>query len=820
MPKYTHLIILLLIVGFGALAAQEPNAEVRPANLVTNTDLPYSVSAGLQGRHIALWGSHGKFFNKTKELWLWQRPRLMMTCEDLYSSSYVLPYLAPMLENAGAIVMMPRERDVHDYGVVIDKPKSNESHYTWQAEIKQTGDYAVYVSYERGDNNSDAAEYTVNYSGGKTTYKVNQRIGGKPWVYLGTHRFNAGDEASVKLVRDDNVSAGRVKIGGGIGRSGYPQFMEGARYWLEAAGVPQYLYNHTQGSNEYTDDIYARGMWVNYLSYGERADTLTSGLGIPLDLSFAFHTDAGVRLNDSIIGTLVIMSGKNAKKRSKLANGMSRMTSMALADSVQTQVCHDLRALHNAEWTRRKLYNKSYCESRHPEVPSMILELLSHQNFADMRYGLDPKFRFDASRAVYKGILRYLCARDSLPYIVQPLPVSALGCTLSNDTLTLTWRATPDTLEATATPNYYIVYTKTDDNGFDNGSLVRDTTYSIKVKDNTHYQLRVCAGNDGGISMPSGTVAACLNSKHKGTVLIVNGFDRISAPEAFNYGEQVAGFVPGDFGMPDRVAFHFTGEQYDFVRDAPWIDDDAPGFGASYADMEGKLIAGNTFDYAYAHGKAWAEEGYSYVSCFTDAIERYNTVRDSSMMGGPVRYAAVDLLLGEQKTIAAGLPQDSCYRHRCYTDSLMLFLTNYAQLEHGNILVSGAHTGSELNRNVMGTDSATTAFAANVLHYKGHNNHATRTSVVAAERKVCKNKRLTLSIEDRPNPIVFYSNNVDCIRPVGGTCTMRYKDTWQCAAIKFSGEWRTYVTGFPLENLKGDDALKKFIDEVCAHFGL
>jgi len=37
----------------------------------------------------------------------------------------------------------------------------------------------------------------------------------------------------------------------------------------------------------------------------------------------------------------------------------------------------------------------------------MLLELLSHQNLADMKYGIDPRFKFLVSRAIYKGMLRY-----------------------------------------------------------------------------------------------------------------------------------------------------------------------------------------------------------------------------------------------------------------------------------------------------------------------------------------------------------------------------------------------------------------------------
>ncbi len=49
----------------------------------------------------------------------------------------------------------------------------------------------------------------------------------------------------------------------------------------------------------------------------------------------------------------------------------------------------------------------------------MLLELLSHQNLADQRYGFDPRFRFHVSRAVYKGILRYLATASGTDYVVQ-----------------------------------------------------------------------------------------------------------------------------------------------------------------------------------------------------------------------------------------------------------------------------------------------------------------------------------------------------------------------------------------------------------------
>ena len=61
----------------------------------------------LQGKHIALWPSHGIYYNKDRDQWIWQRATLWTTVEDLYSMEYVR-LIKQMLENAGCEVYMPR----------------------------------------------------------------------------------------------------------------------------------------------------------------------------------------------------------------------------------------------------------------------------------------------------------------------------------------------------------------------------------------------------------------------------------------------------------------------------------------------------------------------------------------------------------------------------------------------------------------------------------------------------------------------------------------------------------------------------------------
>ena len=75
---------------------------------------------GLDGKVIAMWQSHGFYFEPKLNRWEWQRARIFQTVEDLYTQSFVMPYLMPMLENAGAYVMSPRERDTRRAELIVD----------------------------------------------------------------------------------------------------------------------------------------------------------------------------------------------------------------------------------------------------------------------------------------------------------------------------------------------------------------------------------------------------------------------------------------------------------------------------------------------------------------------------------------------------------------------------------------------------------------------------------------------------------------------------------------------------------------------------
>ena len=91
---------------------------------VFNASRPNLVTKGLLDRHISIWASHGRYFDNNRSRWVWQRPNLFCTTEDMFTQTIVIPFLIPMLENAGATVFSPRERDWQIHEVIVDNDDS------------------------------------------------------------------------------------------------------------------------------------------------------------------------------------------------------------------------------------------------------------------------------------------------------------------------------------------------------------------------------------------------------------------------------------------------------------------------------------------------------------------------------------------------------------------------------------------------------------------------------------------------------------------------------------------------------------------------
>ena len=814
---------------------------------VSNASRPYTVSEGLQGRHLALTPSHGFYYKNDSVCWKWQRPSLYCTREDLLTQSIVLPYLIPMLENAGAVVFSARERDRQPHDIIIDndatghdcglyiEEKNHDAQWKsdtigfaiperlllhgdnpfskgtsrmlgtagnesdaegaalWIPDVPERGMYAVYVSYQTYPTSVPDAEYFVFHAGGTTRIMVNQQMGGGTWVYLGTFEFEQGqrDDQMVILTNYSKyvgvVSADAVRFGGGsaivnrgcadtIRISGMPRYYEGARYYSQWAGFPVERYANYNGEKDYAEDINSRSLVTNYLLGGSAYCPDSVGMRVPIELALGLHTDAGIREDDSTVGTLgIYTTGYND---GLLGNGvMSRYTSRDLTDMVQTYIAEVADSL-----TRRAMWNKNYSESRLPDVPSCIIELLSHQNFADMCYAHDPHFKFVVSRAIYKGILHYTAEVHGTKYTVQPLPVQAFAINLmEGNKVRLTWRPTKDEHEPDAMPEGYVLYTRIGDRGWDNGQRVSSTVCDITLESDHMYSFKVTAINQGGESFPSEVLAAHIASEPKGQVLVVNGFQRVDGPAVVN-DSAYAGFdLLADPGVPYIGTTAYSGLQYEFSREMIGHEDEALQMGASGSELEGTYVAGNTMDYAAVHGRSIKNAGYSFVSCSRQAFEE-SIVK-------PQAFDVVDIYFGLQRKTDYSVIEHPEYQ--VITPVMYAILGHYVK-QGGALLVSGSYLGEESRAN-----ATTKALLNNVLHAK-------EMGCIAdwSEQGIC-GLGTTLEIPRWVNPEQYAVTRPEVFMPIGDAFTpLVYEHSRRNAAVAYSGRYRSLLLGFPFEAIR------------------
>ena len=172
------------------------------------------------------------------------------------------------------------------------------------------------------------------------------------------------------------------------------------------AGAPYKVYGGRKGENDYADDINTRSLMTNWLGGGSVYMPAKNGKHVPIELSLALHSDAGYNKDGkSTVGALAICT--TDYNDGILNSGISRFTSKDFARALRDNLVTDLTAQFG-EFGKRYLWDRNYSETRLPEVPSAILEMLSHQNFPDMRIAQDPLGKFYIARSIYKTILRFV----------------------------------------------------------------------------------------------------------------------------------------------------------------------------------------------------------------------------------------------------------------------------------------------------------------------------------------------------------------------------------------------------------------------------
>jgi hypothetical protein len=388
-------------------------------------------------------------------------------------------------------------------------------------------------------------------------------------------------------------------------------------------------------------------------------------------------------------------------------------------------------------------------------------------------------------------MLRFIHQTTGTPYVVQPLPVQHMNISYANnDSLHIRWAEHVDRLEPTATPTYYIVYTRTSQlkdgqwqtSDWDNGIRVSATEATLPIQRGVKYDIMVRAGNNGGVSLPSEVLSAYIAPQYKNELaLIINGFHRVDAPDMFGIDSITGGVVPGSYAVSYGKEISFLGEQFDYNRTNMWESDDDCGFGMCHADKQKEVNIGNTFDYPSMHGNALAQMGISYVSTSINAIESLEP------------YALVDIIMGKEK----GEKTDTI---GCIPMHLRHAIEAYTA-EGGKLLLSGSYIASDMRH------TCDTAFTHNVLHYRYKTEKASTCGRINFQYNILPTKQY--EYYTKPNPQVIECEWPDGIEPMtGGVRIARYDDTYVNAGVAYQDDKnRMIILPFMLESVKDFPAL-------------
>ncbi len=826
---------------------------------VFNTSRPYFITQGLQNRHLSIWASHGRYYDAATNRWKWQRPDLFCTNEDLFTQTIVVPFLMPMLQNAGANVFTPRERDWQKHEVIVDNDdalkrpyylevetgkkwktcdslgfaarqasytdgenpfrsgtvrqakatrRKNYSEISYQPNIPEAGRYAVYVSYATLPKSVPDAKYIVYHKGQATEFTVNQRMGGGTWVYLGTFDFDQGCNAFNRVVVTNHaskrgvVTSDAVRFGGGMGnitrggyRSGMPRCLEGARYYAQWAGAPYSVYGGRNGANDYADDINTRSLMTNWLGGGSVYMPALEGKGVPIELSLALHSDAGYNKDGrSTWGALSICT--TDFNDGMLCSGLPRMTSKDFAKALLKNLVSDMQSRYG-DFAERYLWDRNYSETRLPEVPSAIIEMLSHQSFPDMKIAQSPEGKFWIARSIYKTILRYVSANHGKAYTVQPLAPDNFSAEIDNDgQALLAWNPQADKDEPSAMPDSYIVYTACGKGGYDNGTVVKTPYCRIPVEQGKLYRFRVAAINRGGESFPSEELCVARSAQARKNILIVNNFHRLASPQVVD-NDSLQGFdMEQDPGVSYGLTAGWLGKQLVFDRQRMGVESSS-GLGYCGEEMAGQFVAGNDFNYVAEHAAALAASGkYNVTSCSAQALLSGKLKAE--------RYHAVDLINGLERN-------DGYTRtyYKAFSPALQRILRTYTQ-GGGALLVSGSYTGADM------PTEAEQAFLADVLkvNYEPTGTHYTIETPVSEDSTVLVRDSIVqtsphvtglgmdFAFHNTLNASHYAATHPEILKAqetAKAFTAMRYS-TGTSAAVAYRGtDYRCFTMGFPLE---------------------
>lgn len=533
----------------------------------------------LTGKTIYVWPGHGYTISGTE--WATQRPNCWNYCEDYGDIETTAFYMARYFYNAGAFVVMNRERDYNPNMVIIDNevtsstagmfisngfapalpyPESNYEYYYYS--------YSSNVSYPLTGNNRP-----FTYGGYESTSIANHEptatakwIPNIPedgyysvYVTYGTGRYYIDNNPSTSYTTDAHYI---VKHGGGVTEFRVNQQYHictwvflGEFYFYKGLNEERGLVildnqsDYSVGLNVSADAVrfgggmgnVARDSQVSGLRRWEEATKYYAQFGgAPRCI---FHNDDSTEIiADNAIyywwPDSLHQDGEDAVTilfHTNGAGGTGTETfidptvpnATELQDRVHTELIHDIRTGYYPSWTDRGKKVTSFKN----EAPYLIVELAFHdRQYPDNHFLHDPKFRQLACRAIFQGTVKYFAQKDGKTPHLLPEPPRSPVVRNTTTGIRLNWLP-PETdavdLVGDAATSY-VVYLSLNGKAWDNGRETINIEYTFTgLSNDKTYFFRITAINEGGESFPTKTLATRVAPSGVASIIIIDGHDRL-----------------------------------------------------------------------------------------------------------------------------------------------------------------------------------------------------------------------------------------------------------------------------------------------------
>ncbi|MGI9457978.1 MAG: fibronectin type III domain-containing protein [Aeoliella sp.] len=777
----------------------EPRIALSGAGLV---DFVAQPAGELTGKIVFTSGGHGWQWSDALNRWATDRGDFNEIVED-FGNQDQMTFYADYLLRAGATVvpMRPVGHQLNevvldndsaevtyagswsnstssvyydeDYGAVADSVSYRFSSIsatetataTYTPDIPEAGFYPVYTWVLDSGNRTNQL-YTINDSaGGVTEIRVDHRMVGKGWVYLGTYHFDAGTSGNVVISNQSTdggsvVIADAIRFGNGMGDmrdgpngvghasgtiSGEPREDENSMMWTWRA-IGQ---GNSAASVIGTGNVSAPSRMAEHMNNNSNPFGSSVYIG--------FHSNGGG--GRGAVGLIDVDVPEQTPNQPELALYTGR------------QINQDMQALNGLfehNWSTRTTHTFTgefgeINEGQSAEMDMTIIETAFHDNSQDAQLMRDPKVRDQLARSTYEATLEYF---DNFGGLSSPIsqpsaPVGVTATADANGDITVSWSPGPTGVQG-GTPTGYRVYVSRDGYGFlgyveESGAGAGSHTFdAIDLDDDTYY-FKVVAVNGGGESPRSAVTVARKTNLGVKNVLIVDGFDRNDRPlnERYPYA------FTGD-GLVDRVRTRFN----------------------------------NSFDYVVQYGAA-----------LDGSTVGMSAAQNEAVISGAVTlsdYDAVMWFSGEESTA------DDTFNGTEQT-LVSAYLTG-----GGKLFVSGAEIGWDLEAQGNGQ-----SFYNNSLRADYVSDDANTYDAQGAAGSIFAG--LSFSFDDGTQG--FYDVTFpDVISPLGGATTaLNYVGgTGGGAAIQYDsgGDTKVVNFGFPFETITTEADRNAAMDRVLDFFGL